>query len=157
MTEPAPTAAEQHLLSITRLIDAPREAVWRAWTDHLAEWWCPRPWTVEIVEQDLRAGGRSAMILRGPNGEEAPQEGVFLEVVPLERVVFTDAFTAGWIPAGPFIVGVLAFADEDGKTRYTASARHWTAEAKAQHEAMGFVQGWTTVAEQLEEVAKRIA
>jgi uncharacterized protein YndB with AHSA1/START domain len=144
-------------LSVTRLIDAPREAVWRAWTDHLAEWWVPRPWSVEILEQDPRPGGRSAMIMRGPNGEEAPQEGVFLEVVPMERVVFTDAFTAGWIPAGPFIVGVLEFADEDGKTRYTASARHWTAEAKAQHEAMGFVEGWGTVAAQLEEVAKRIA
>jgi uncharacterized protein YndB with AHSA1/START domain len=146
-----------HELRITRLIDAPREAVWRAWTDHLAEWWCPRPWTVEIVEQDLRAGGRSAMIMRGPEGEEMPQEGIFLEVVPMERVVFTDAFTKGWIPAGPFIVGILEFADEAGGTRYTASARHWTEEAHAQHEAMGFAEGWSKVAEQLEEVAKRIA
>jgi uncharacterized protein YndB with AHSA1/START domain len=146
-----------HELRITRLIDSPREAVWRAWTDHLAEWWCPRPWTVEIVEQDLRAGGRSAMIMRGPEGEEMPQEGIFLEVVPMERVVFTDAFTKGWIPAGPFIVGILEFADEAGGTRYTASARHWTEEAHAQHEAMGFAEGWSKVAEQLEEVAKRIA
>jgi len=146
-----------HELRITRLIDAPREAVWRAWTNHLAEWWCPRPWTVEIVEQDLRAGGRSAMIMRGPGGEEMPQEGIFLEVVAMERVVFTDAFTKGWIPAGPFIVGILEFADEAGGTRYTASARHWTEEAHAQHEAMGFAEGWSKVAEQLEEVAKRIA
>uniref|UniRef100_UPI0035CC7684 SRPBCC family protein n=1 Tax=uncultured Sphingomonas sp. TaxID=158754 RepID=UPI0035CC7684 len=144
-------------LSITRLIDAPREAVWRAWTDHLAEWWCPRPWTVEILEQDLRAGGASAMIMRGPNGEESPQQGVYLEVVPMERVVFTDAFTEGWIPAAPFIVGVLEFADEGGGTRYTASARHWSAADKERHEAMGFVQGWGTVAAQLEEVAQRIA
>lgn len=144
-------------LKITRLIDAPREAVWRAWTDHLAEWWCPKPWTVEIVEQDLRPGGRSAMIMRGPNGEEAPQEGVFLEIVPMARVVFTDAFAAGWIPTGPFIVGILEFADEGGKTRYDASARHWTAEARDRHAAMGFVEGWSKVAEQLEDVAKRIA
>ena len=144
-------------LSITRLIDAPREAVWRAFTDHLAEWWCPKPWTVEIVEQDLRAGGRAAMVMRGPNGEEAPQDGVYLEVVPLEKVVFTDAFTAGWNPAGPFMVGILEFAEEDGKTRYTGTARHWTAEAMQQHEAMGFADGWGKVAEQLEEVARRIA
>ena len=150
-------ASSVHELRITRLIDAPRAAVWRAWTDHLAEWWCPKPWTVEIVEQDLRPGGHSAMIMRGPEGEEMPQEGVFLEVVPMERVVFTDAFTKGWIPAGPFIVGILEFADEAGGTRYTASARHWTEEAHAQHEAMGFAEGWSKVAEQLEEVAKRIA
>ncbi|MET3825301.1 uncharacterized protein YndB with AHSA1/START domain [Sphingomonas sp. PvP055] len=112
-----------HELRITRLIDAPREAVWRAWTDHLAEWWCPEPWTVEIVEQDARPGGRSAMIMRGPAGEVMPQEGVFLEIVPMERIVFTDAFTKGWIPAGPFIVGFMEFADEAGKTRYSAGAR----------------------------------
>ena len=149
--------ADLHELKISRLIDAPREAVWRAFTDHLAEWWCPRPWTVEMIEQDLRPGGRSAMIMRGPNGEESPQDGVYLEVIPLERIVFTDAFTHGWNPAGPFMVGILDFADEDGQTRYTGTARHWTAEAMQQHEAMGFTEGWGKVAEQLEEVAKRIA
>lgn len=149
--------ADLHELKISRLIDAPREAVWRAFTDHLAEWWCPRPWTVEMIEQDLRPGGRSAMIMRRPNGEESPQDGVYLEVIPLERIVFTDAFTHGWNPAGPFMVGILDFADEDGQTRYTGTARHWTAEAMQQHEAMGFTEGWGKVAEQLEEVAKRIA
>lgn len=149
--------SDLHELKITRLIDAPREAVWRAFTDHLAEWWCPRPWSVEMIAQDMRPGGRSAMIMRGPNGEEMPQEGVYLEVIPLERIVFTDAFTHGWNPSGPFMVGTLTFADEDGKTRYTASARHWTAEAMQQHDSMGFEEGWGKVAEQLEEVAKRIA
>ena len=146
-----------HELKITRLIDAPREAVWRAFTDHLAEWWCPKPWRVEILEQDMRPGGRSAMIMRGPNGEESPQEGVYLEVIPHERIVFTDAFTHGWHPQGPFIVGIMTFSDEAGSTRYTATARHWSAEAKARHEAMGFLEGWGAVAAQLEEVAKRIA
>lgn len=157
MDDCSPTDAGTHDLTITRLIDAPREAVWRAYTDHLAEWWCPRPWSVELLEQDMRPGGRSAMIMRGPNGEESPQEGVYLEIVALERIVFTDAFSAGWHPQGPFIVGIMAFADEGTGTRYTATARHWSAEAKAQHEAMGFVEGWGKVAEQLEEVAKRIA
>lgn len=146
-----------HNLSIIRLIDAPRAAVWRAFTDHLTEWWCPRPWTTEIVEFDLRAGGRSAMIMRGPSGEESAMEGVFLEVVPAERVVFTDAFTAGWNPQGPFMVGSFEFTDEGGATRYTAIARHWTAEAMQQHEAMGFAEGWGTVADQLGEVARRIS
>lgn len=148
---------DRHELTITRLIAAPRAAVWRAYTDHLAEWWCPAPWRVEILEQDMRAGGRSAMIMRGPNGEESPQDGVYLEVIPQERIVFTDAFTAGWHPHGPFIVGIMDFADEAGGTRYNATARHWSAEAKAQHEAMGFLEGWSIVAAQLEEVAKRIA
>ena len=149
--------SDGHELAIERLIDAPIDAVWEAWTKHLPEWWCPKPWTTEIVAMDLRAGGRSAMIMRGPNGEEMPQEGVFLEVIPKQSIVFTDAFTEGWTPAGPFMVGFMQFEAQGQQTRYRAGARHWTAEAKAQHEAMGFAEGWGKVAEQLEEVARRLA
>ena len=146
-----------HQLSVTRLMQAPREAVWRAFTDHLAEFWCLRPWRAEVVAQDLRPGGRSETVMHGPDGESFPDNGVYLEVVPRERVVFTDAFTHGWHPAGPFMVGILEFADEAGGTRYTGTARHWTAEAAEKHRAMGFEQGWGQAAEQWEEVARRLA
>lgn len=146
-----------HELSVTRLIDAPRDAVWRAWTERLADWWCPKPWTTEIVAHDMRPGGRSALIMRGPNGEESAMEGVFLEVVPAKKVVFTNAFTAGWVPQAPFMVGIMTFADEDGKTRYVGTARHWDEATMQQHEAMGFTDGWGVVAEQLEAVAKELA
>ena len=139
----------EHELSVTRLIDAPVALVWKTATERLAEWWCPKPWTTEIVEQDWRAGGRSAVIMRGPDGEAHPMEGVFLEVTPNRRFVFTDAFRAGWIPQTAFMVGFFEFADEGGRTRYTAGARHWSEEALKQHEAMGFTDGWTKVAEQL--------
>lgn len=141
-------------LSVTRLIDAPVATVWRIATERMEEYWCPKPWTVEIIEQDWRAGGRSAMMMRGPNGEEVPQEGVFLEVLPGKRFVFTDAFTAGWHPKSPFIVGTIEFTDEGGKTRYHASARHWTKEACDRHKEMGFEQGWTAVAQQLAALAE---
>ena len=145
--------------SITHFIDAPREAVWRAFTDHMEEWWCPKPWTTRIIERDLRAGGASVLEMRGPNGEGAdcPMAGIHLEVVPAERVVFTDAFAPGWVPQTAFMVGIMTFADEGSGTRYTGTARHWTEEARQQHEAMGFTEGWGKVAEQLEEVARRIA
>lgn len=152
------TDAAAHELSVTRLIDAPVDAVWRAFTDHLTEWWCPKPWTTEVISFDLVPGGRSAMIMRGPNGEGGEaMEGVFLDVVPARRVVFTDAFKEGWVPQGPFMVGFFEFEPEGEKTRYRAGARHWTAEDKAKREAMGFEQGWAVVAEQLETVARRIA
>jgi uncharacterized protein YndB with AHSA1/START domain len=141
-------------LSVTRLIDAPVGTVWKIVTERIEEWWCPRPWTARIVEQDWRAGGRSAMVMHGPNGEKMPFEGVFLEVTPGRRFVFTDAFTAGWLPQGPFMVGTMAFAEENGKTRFTGSARHWTREAYEQHKAMGFEQGWAAVAGQLAALAE---
>ena len=146
--------SEGNDLSITRLIDAPVDRVWSIVTERLTEWWCPKPWTTEIVAMDWHAGGRSAMVMHGPNGERHAQEGVFLEVVPGERFVFTDAYAVGWVPQAPFMTGIFEFADEGGKTRYTATARHWTAEAKAQHEAMGFAQGWSAVADQLAALAE---
>lgn len=149
--------AAAHELVTERLIDAPVEAVWRAYTDHLGEWLCPAPWRAEVVAMDLRAGGRSAVTMYGPEGEVMPNEGVYLEVVPERRIVFTDAFTHDWQPTGPFMVGIFELEPEGERTRYRGIARHWTAEAKTQHEAMGFAEGWEKVAEQWEAVAKRIA
>ncbi len=144
-------------LSVTRLIDAPVETVWKVAIERQAEWWCPKPWAVELIEQDWRAGGRSAMIMRGPDGEEMPQDGVFPEVTPNKRIVFTDAFSVGWIPQSHFMVGTMEFADEAGKTRYTGTARHWDADTYEQHKAMGFEAGWGKVAEQLAELAEGVA
>lgn len=142
-------------LRITRLIAAPPATVWKVWTERLEEWWAPKPWTTRVVEMDLRAGGRSAMVMSGPGGEpSSPIEGVFLEVVPQRRVVFTDAFRVGWVPQKAFMVGFFEFAAEGGGTRYTAGARHWDEAAMRQHEAMGFMPGWTAVAEQLAALAE---
>ena len=147
-----------HELVIERLLDAPVAAVWRAYTHHLNEWFCPPPWRAEVVEMDLRAGGRSAVTMYGPDGEVHANEGVFLEVIPERRIVFTDAFTQGWEPAGqPFMVGTFEFEPQGDKTLYRGIARHWNEEAKAQHEAMGFHDGWGVVAEQWDAVARRIA
>lgn len=136
-------------LSISTYIAAPPEKVWGVMTERQEEWWCPRPWSVEIVEQDWRPGGRSAMIMRGPDGEEMPQEGVFLDVVPGRRFIATDAFTDDWMPAGPFMVGLWEIAPEGAGTRYTASARHWKDEDCARHKEMGFEAGWAACAAQL--------
>ena len=137
-----PEAANE--LSLTRLIHASRQALWRCWTEPalIQQWFTPRPWTTPVVEVDVRPGGASYMLFRGPNGEEFPNRGVYLEVVPEERLVFTDAYTAAWVPsAKPFMTGIVTFADEVGGTRYTARALHWSAEDKARHEQMGFHEG----------------
>lgn len=145
-----------HEFRIERLIDAPVARVWTAWTQHFAEWFVPRPWRVEVIALELVVGGRSAMVMRGPDGEEQPSEGVYLEVVPERRIVSTDAFAAGWVPQGPFMLRIDDFEPVDGGTRYTATARHWTAEAAAQHAAMGFEAGWNAATDQLVEVVRRL-
>ena len=85
-------------------------------------------------------------------------EGVYLEVVDEERLVFTDTYSEGWKPAAdPFMTAIIEFADDgNGGTIYTATARHRSPEARQSHEDMGFYDGWGTVATQLEEYARSL-
>lgn len=136
-------------LAIELYIAAPIEKVWHAMTERMHEWWCPAPWRIEIIEQDWRAGGRSAMVMHGPDGESIWNEGIFLEVTPGVRFVTTDALTADWQPQGPMMVGIWEIRPEGEGTRYRAAARHWTDEAMEEHKAMGFEQGWSICADQL--------
>lgn len=151
-THTTTTRADGRDLFLSRLIDAPRDAVYRAWTDSalLEQWFCPKPWTAEVIYNELRPGGASLIVMRGPNGEEFNTPGVYLDVVPNEKLVFTDAFTSAWEPSGkPFMVAEVRFTDEDGKTRYEAHVRHWSVADREEHEKMGFHDGWTQVTEQL--------
>lgn len=146
-------------LVLTRLMQAPRAAIWRGWTepDLLKRWFAPAPWTTPEAELDLRPGGASRIVMRSPEGQDFPNRGVFLEVVPQERLVVTDAYTSAWVPsAEPFFTLILTLADEAGGTRYGARARHWTEEARARHEAMGFHEGWGRCAAQLEALARTL-
>lgn len=155
----AATPTDDRELVLSRLIDAPRDKVWRCWTepDLLKLWFVPKPWTISAVDVDVRPGGRGNITMRDPDGNDHPNPGIYLEVVPNEKLVFTDAFTEGWRPsAKPFFVGVLTFADEGGKTRYVARARHWTIEDRDAHEKMGFHEGWGQCADQLEELARTL-
>ncbi len=153
--------ADNHELAVERILDAPIDAVWRAVTEHLEQWWCPKPWTTELVEMDLRPGGRFCAIMRGPAGEGGePMEGILLDVVPERRLVFTNILDSHFDPQNSpvaNIVGRFEFAPEGHKTRYRASARHWDAESARKHDEMGFTQGWSAVADQLEAVAQGLA
>ena len=153
------TTNHPHDLVLTRLIDAPREKLFRAWTEPklVMQWFAPRPWTTVRAEMDVRPGGSSLVVMRSPEGEEFPNPGIFLEVVKDEKLVFTDAYTSAWVPSPkPFMTAILTFENEGGKTRYTARARHWNAEDKATHEKMGFREGWGQCADQLADLVARI-
>ncbi|MFY7745293.1 MAG: SRPBCC family protein [Erythrobacter sp.] len=141
-------------LSVTRYIAAPPAAVWDAMVNRQEEWWCPRPWRVEIVAQDRFPGGRSAMIMRGPDGEEMPHDGIMLAWDEGRRFASTDAIVGDLEPSGPFMIGIWEIEPEGEGTRYTARARHWSDEARQQHEEMGFVQGWEACAAQLAELCE---
>jgi uncharacterized protein YndB with AHSA1/START domain len=157
------TATDDRELVLTRLIDAPREKLYRCWTEPelLKQWFTPPPFTTPVVETDVRPGGASLVVMRGPDGVEFPNRGIYLEVIPNERLVFTDAYEEAWRPSHkPFMTVILTFADEGSKegpkTRYTARVLHWTAADRADHEKMGFHEGWGIATDQLTALAKRI-
>lgn len=158
-TSKATTSAEGRDLILTRLIDAPRDKVFRAWTDPalLSQWFAPLPWTTPRVEVDLRPGGSILFVMRGPDGTEFPNRGVYLEVVENEKLVSTDAFTQAWEPSEkPFMTLVVTLEDQGGGTKYTARAQHWTVADREAHEKTGFHEGWATCAEQLAALAARL-
>ncbi|TWF54659.1 SRPBCC family protein [Neorhizobium alkalisoli] len=148
----------KYKLQIVRELDAPAEKLYKAWTtgERMGEWFCPAPWKVTEAKLELFAGGSNHILMEGPNGEKVPNQGVYLELVENKKIVFTDAFTSAWVPSEkPFMVGVIEFEDlGGGRTRYTASALHWTEEDMNMHQQMGFEEGWGIVADQLAEVAK---
>jgi len=141
-------------LSITRYIDAAPDKVWDVLANRQNEWWCPKPWRAEVVEQDRRPGGRCAMTMFGPEGEEMPQEGIYLAFEEGRRFASTDAVTGDLQPSGPFMIGIWEIVAEGNGTRYTATARHWTEDAMKQHAEMGFEQGWGACADQLKALSE---
>ena len=146
-------------LMLTRLIDAPREKLYRAWTDPtlLKQWFAPLPYTTPVAELDVRPGGSAFIVMRGPDGKDLPNHGVYLEVVPNQRLVSTDAYVKAWEPSEkPFMTLILSFEAEGGKTRYTARVRHWTVADREAHETMGFHQGWGLCADQLTALVAKI-
>jgi uncharacterized protein YndB with AHSA1/START domain len=152
--------ADSHDLVITRTLRAPRRLLWRAWTepDLLKEWWCPKPWTTEVKAFDLRPGGAFHTLMRGPDGGISDNPGCFLEVVPESRLVMTSMLTAGWRPAKPWMAmtAIVTMEDDGDGCRYTARAMHPDDETRAQHEKMGFYDGWGTAMTQLEAFAQTL-
>lgn len=146
-------------LILTRDLKAPREVLYKCWTtpEHLMHWFVPKPHRVTACDLDLRPGGACNTTI-DVDGNIMKNRGVYLEVIPNEKLVFTDTYTAGWKPnAEPFMTAILTFEDlGGGVTRYTAIARHRTKEAAQQHEQMGFSGGWGIVASQLETYAQSL-
>ncbi len=144
--------ADSRELVLSRFIAAPPQLVYRAWTDPalLLQWFTPAPWKTTKAELDVRAGGSNLIVMEGPDGQVVPNRGVYLEVVPNERLVITDAYVSAWVPSSkPFMTAVLTFEPEGDGTRYTARVQHWTEDDRDAHEEMGFHHGWGAAADQL--------
>jgi uncharacterized protein YndB with AHSA1/START domain len=146
-------------LTISRVIRAPRAAVWRAWTDpaRFAQWWIPAPAKCNVVEMDLRPGGALVTEISEAGGEFMPHlSACFLAVDELERIVFTNALVGGWRPAEqPFMTAIITLRDHPLGTDYVAHVMHKNHADRSMHEELGFYDGWGTVVEQLAKLVER--
>lgn len=144
-------------LVLTRQIKAPAAVLYACWTtpEHLVNFFVPKPHKVVACELDVRAGGKCCTTF-DVDGTEMENNGVYLEIIPNKKIVFTDAYTEGWKPAAePFMTAIITFDDNgDGTTTYTAIARHRNRDAAQTHKDMGFHDGWGTVVDQLEAYAR---
>ncbi len=142
---------EDHELVLTCLFNAPRELVFKVWTDpkHVAQWWGPRGFTNPVCELDLRPGGAILIHMRSPDGIVYPMTGVFQEVVPPERLVFTSAALDS--DGNPMfeVLTTVTFAEEGGKTKQILRARVIKKTAQAAPYLAGMEQGWTQSLERL--------
>jgi uncharacterized protein YndB with AHSA1/START domain len=155
---------------ITRVFDAPRELVWRAWTerDQLMQWFGPKGFTMPVATLDFRPGGSLLYCLRSPDGKEMWGKFVYREIVPPERIVLVNSFSDanGGLTRHPFsptwpleLLATTTFAEQNGRTTITL---RWTpinaSESERQtfdssHDSMR--QGWTGTFDQLDEFLAR--
>jgi uncharacterized protein YndB with AHSA1/START domain len=139
-------------LTITRIFDAPRELVFKMWTEpkHLKQWWGPKIFTTPVCEMDLRVGGAFRMVMHSPEWGNAPMKGVFREIKPPEWLVFTniavdendDTLVEG--------VTTVHFEDHRGKTKLTLHTTARGVAAIAAQMIAGMEQGWTESIDKLE-------
>lgn len=155
-------------LRFERIVDVPRALVWRAWTEPalLKQWFCPLPWKTIDAEIDLRPGGIFRTTMQSPEGQEFPGTGCYLEVVPNEKLIWTNALLPGYRPSfipekcgtddvGFMFTGVISLADHAGGTKYTATVIHADEAGRKKHAAMGFEAGWGTALDQLVALVKK--
>jgi uncharacterized protein YndB with AHSA1/START domain len=149
---------------ITRIFDAPRELVWKAWTDpqHFKRWWGPKDFTCPFCEMDLRVGGKYLNCMRSPEGRDYWSTGVYREIIPMERIVFTDSFAdekGNIVPATYYgmsadfpleMLVTVTFAEHEGKTKLTL--KH--SGLPTGRDGEGAQQGWNESFDKLAESLK---
>jgi uncharacterized protein YndB with AHSA1/START domain len=168
MAEARPSTVEPALV-IERIFDAPREMIWTAWTepDRFMRWWGPKDFTCPHSEIDLRVGGKYLFCMRGPVGSDFDKDfwgtGVYREIVPPERLVYTDSFAdehGNVVPASHYgmsdmpleMLVTVTFEDLGGKTRMTL--RHEGIPAGPDREGAG--QGWSQSFDKLADELARV-
>lgn len=151
-------------LILERTVDLKPEEIWKAWTtpEILKKWFCPKPWSTVDAKMDLRPGGIFHSVMQSPEGQQFPNTGCFLEVIPNKKLVWTSSMTTDFRPqlfpegAGFPMTAMIILEPKGTGTLYRAVALHADEQARRQHADMGFEQGWGMSLDQLIETMKAL-
>jgi len=144
-------------VTLTRVLDAPRALVWKAWTDPkmMAQWFGPRGFTIPFCELDVRPGGSLRIVMRSPDGNDYPMKGEFREVIPPERLVFTNIAVDN---EGKHLLEgrtTVTFAENGGKTTLTLQTHAVGLVPIAPQMLAGMEAGWSQSLDKLTEMVAR--
>lgn len=150
------TITAERTVTVTRVLDAPRELVFRLWTEpkHMAAWWGPHNFENPRCELDVRPGGAIRIDMRGPDGTVYPMTGTFREIMPPRRLVFEAVAEDQAGNALLRSLTVVTFADEGGKTKLTVHADAIGLSPLAPQMLAGMQAGWTQSLEKLAKLAQ---
>jgi uncharacterized protein YndB with AHSA1/START domain len=156
-------------LSFERVVDAPRELIWRAWTEPqlITQWFTPVPWQTVACEIDLRPGGLFSTLMRSPEGQDFPNIGCYLEVIKNEKLVWTNALLPGFRPVVAVkdamessvdfaFTAMIQLQAQGSGTKYTATVIHADEATRQKHADLGFHEGWGIALDQLLALVKRL-
>ena len=160
MTTIADLAPGDQVIVISRVFDAPRELVFKAFTDpeHLAQFWGPKGFSVPACAVDLRVGGEFRIEMRGPEGATYPCTGIYRDIAPPERIVYAGTADDGHPCGGglpPRAIVTMTFTALDGKTKLTIHTRLASAADREAAIKGGFNAGWNDSLDRLEELVGR--
>lgn len=148
--------ANEPILLLERVFDAPRDLVWKAWTDPIeyAKWFFPVGYNATKVELDVRPGGANYVEMTGPDGSVYPMKGQYIEVDPPNRLSYTDVVDSDEKAWGdtppPSQVQTISFEDLGGKTKLTVHLQVASIEDRDALVAMGAAFGWGSSFEKLD-------
>jgi uncharacterized protein YndB with AHSA1/START domain len=159
---------DPHLdLVFERIVNIPRELIWTAWTtpEHLKPWFTPAPWKTVDCEIDLRPSGIFRTVMLSPEGQEFPNLGCYLEIIPNKQLIWTNALQPGYRPSKPqpassgdsfTFTAILSLEPHESGTKYKATVIHGDEEDCRRHNDMGFQDGWGKALDQLVAYMKKI-
>jgi uncharacterized protein YndB with AHSA1/START domain len=150
-------------LLLTRIFDAPRNLVWKAWTEpeRFMRWWGPKGFTSPVCKIDLRVGGKYLNCMRSPGGQDFWSTGVYREIVPMKRIVCTDSFAdekGNVVPASNYgmqgewpleLIVKVTFEEKGGKTRMTLRHEGIPAGTMSDNTRAGWNESFDKLAESL--------